>query len=254
MWKISPKKTPALFLVNTWKLLPETNLSLRSGGIYSIRDYRLALQQTDRFFSQMMPEHVFHCYQGCATGLKNIGIRCVVPATTCRSPASTWASSCWQSASWRRWQNAPGGDAPLSLFMGEVRQEGEDVRSLGDFLPSPRLHPEVDPGSIVYNLLETGRASPAEFTDLRNSPLSMFIYSSLGPEGVAAGLEQARAMFDGSLEAGAISCSSLIRELLSAIAEGCAIMVPTRSEKLRRFVSMVNETAGLLMLTGKECL
>ena len=227
------EKDSALFLVNTWKLLPETNLSLRSGGIYSIRDYRLALQHTDRFFSQMIPEQVFHCYHGVpadeeywekvrctrhnvAIARQYLGIKLLAVGILEALAEST------------------GGDAPLSLFMGEVRQDGEAGRGLGDTLPRIPAHPAVDPGSIVYNLLENGRASPAEFTDLRNSPLSIFIYNSLGPEGVAVGLEQVRRMFDGSL--GAEQFLQLLdRQLLAAIAAGCAIMVPTRSEKLMVF-------------------
>lgn len=228
------EKDPALFLVNTWKLMPETNLSLRGGGIYSIRDYRLALQHTDRFFSLMVPELVFHCYRGVPADEEYWDkVRCTrhnVYVARQYLGIKLLAVGILEALA-----ESTGGNAPLSLFMGEARQEGVNVRSLGDFLPRSPLHPGVDPGSIVYNLLETGRASPAEFTDLRNSPLSMFIYSSLGPEGVAVALEQAHAMFAGSLEVEQFLLQ-LDRGLLSAIAEGCAIMVPTRSEKLRRFV------------------
>jgi hypothetical protein len=228
------EKDPALFLVNTWKLLPETNLSLRSGGIYSIGDYRLALQQTDRFFSQMVPELVFHCYHGVPADEEYWDrVRCTrnnVSIARQYLGIKLLAVGILEALA-----ESTGGDAPLSLFMGEARQEGEDVRSLGDTLPRRPLHPAVNHGSFIYSLLETGRASPAEFTDLRNSPLSMFIYNSLGPEGVTAGLEQARAMFDGCLEAEQF-LQQIDRGLLSAIAEGCAIMVPTRSEKLRRYV------------------
>jgi hypothetical protein len=226
---------PALFLVNTWKLLPETNLSLRSGGIYSIRDYRLALQQTDRFFSQMVPELVFHCYRGVPADEEYWDrVRCTrrnVSVARQYLGIKLLAVGILEALA-----ESTGGDAPLSLFMGEVRQDGENGRGLGDSLPRLPLHPAVDPGAIVYNLLETGRGSPAEFTDLRNSPLSVFIYNYLGPEGVATTLEQAHALFAGSLAAERFLLL-LDPRLLSAIAEGCAIMVPTRSEKLRRFVS-----------------
>jgi len=231
---------PSLFLVNTWKLLPETNMSLRAGGIYSIRDYRLALQQTDRFFSQMVPELVFHCYGGVPADEEYWDrVRCTrrnVSVARQYLGIKLLAVGILEALA-----ESTGGDAPLSLFMGEVRQEDENGRSLGDFLPGVPQHPGVDPDSIVYNLLETGRGSPAEFTDLRNSPLSVFIYSYLGPEGVAAALEQVRALFAGSLEAEQFLLQ-LDPRLLSAIAQGCAIMVPTRSEKLRRFVSREETT------------
>ena len=228
------ERDPAMFLVNTWKLLPETNLSLRE-GIYSIRDYRLALQQTERFFSQMVPELVFHCYRGVPADEEYWDkVRC---ARTNVSVARQYLGIKLLAVGiLEALAESTGGDAPLSLFMGDVHQAGEDGRNLGDFLPCLPQHPGVDPGSIVYNLLETGRGSPAEFTDLRNSPLSLFIYNYLGPEGVAMTLEQAQALFAGSLAAERFLLQ-LDPRLLSAIAEGCAIMVPTRSEKLRCVVS-----------------
>ncbi len=228
------EKDPALFLVNTWKLLPETNLSLRSGGIYSIRDYRKALQHTDQLFSQMIPELVFHCYFGVPADEEYWDkVRCTrnnVSVARQYLGIKLLAVGILDALA-----ETTGGDAPLSLFMGEARLEGDEVRNLADFLPMHPLNPALDPGSLVYNLLETGRASPAEFTDLRNSPLSIFIYNWLGPEGVIAGLERARAMFDGHLEAEQF-LQQLDCGLLSAVAEACAMMVPTRSEKLRQYV------------------
>jgi hypothetical protein len=224
----------AQFLVNTWKLLPESNHSLRAGGLYSIRDYRLALQQTDRFFSQMVPELVFHCYQGVPTDEEYWEkVRCTrrnVEIARLYLGIKLLAVGILEALA-----ESSGGDAPLSLFMGDARQEGNGTPHLGDFLPKTTVHPEVEPGSIVYNLLETGRGSEAEFTDLRNSPLSVFIYRSLGPGGVTAGLEQVNAMFDGRLAVEQL-LQCLDSELLSAIAEACAIMVPTRGDKLRHYV------------------
>ena len=228
------EKAPAYFLDNTWKLMPETNLALRSGEIYSIRDYRLALQKTDAHFSQVIPENVFHTYKGMPpadqywdlvrytrhnihTARIYLGIKLLTIAIL------------------EALAECSGGDAPLSLFMGDVHQEGEGARSLGDFLPQPLTHPEIDPGSVVYDLLETGRASHPEFTDLRNSPLSLFIYRSLGQARVVEALEHARAMFDGLLEPEQF-LEQLDPELLSVIARACAVMVPTRSEKLNHFV------------------
>jgi len=228
------EKDPALFLVNTWKLLPETNLSLRSGGIYSIRDYRQALLHTDQFFSQMIPELVFHCYRGVPAD-EEYWERVRFTRNNVSIARQYLGIKLLAVGILEALAEITGGDAPLSLFMGEVQLEGYEARNLADYLPKHSLHPTVDPGSLVYNLLETGRASPAEFTDLRNSPLSIFIYNWLGPEGVVTGLERARAMFKGHLEAEQF-LQQLDGGLLSAVAEACAIMVPTRSAKLRRYV------------------
>jgi hypothetical protein len=73
---------------------------------------------------------------------------------------------------------ATGGDAPLSLFMGDVPKEGASIKRLEYFLPELENAPWVDQHSVIYQLLESGRASDVGF-DMKNSPLSLFIYKAL---------------------------------------------------------------------------
>ena len=40
----------ASFLDSTWKLLPETNISLRRAEDYTIKDYRTSIQKMEGFF------------------------------------------------------------------------------------------------------------------------------------------------------------------------------------------------------------
>jgi hypothetical protein len=53
----------ALFLDGTWKLLPELNSSLRLKGIYSIRNYRQALQKMAGFLNFLNPDLIFNRYR-----------------------------------------------------------------------------------------------------------------------------------------------------------------------------------------------
>ena len=76
-----------------------------------------------------------------------------------------------------------GGDAPVSLFMGDLPGAGYEPMRLEDYLPAPsafaaNCQPEV------YELLAVGRRSESRF-DLRNSPLSAFLYAHLGDDGLA---------------------------------------------------------------------
>ena len=228
------EKDPALFLDNTWKLLPETNLALRSGEIYSVRDYRQALQKTERSLRSIRPEDVFHEYKGAppeeeyqeklryarqnvATGSEYLGIKLLTIAIL------------------EALADVTGGDAPLSLFMGDVRKEGGDGRQLEDFLPPVEQRATgLDTNSTIYKLLESGRSGPADFADLKNSPLALFIYNSLGPEKVHLYLSHAREMFEGKLEP-AEFLQIIDSSMLAAIAGACAQMVLTRSDKLRRY-------------------
>jgi hypothetical protein len=54
---------PAAFLDNTWKLLPETSIELRTDKVYSIRNYRRALQKIAAFFDWIEPKNIFHSYK-----------------------------------------------------------------------------------------------------------------------------------------------------------------------------------------------
>jgi hypothetical protein len=52
----------ASFLDHTWKLLPESNPALHSPLVYTVRDYRIALQKMESFLATLKAERVFHAY------------------------------------------------------------------------------------------------------------------------------------------------------------------------------------------------
>ncbi|MEI6875441.1 MAG: hypothetical protein WCL50_09980, partial [Spirochaetota bacterium] len=54
---------PGEFLSNTWRLLPESNASLRRKGSFSIREYRIALQKMLGFFKSLSPDFIFHQFE-----------------------------------------------------------------------------------------------------------------------------------------------------------------------------------------------
>lgn len=224
---------PAVFLENTWKLLPETNLALRSGEFYSVRDYRLALMKTDNYLSLLAPENIFHTYKG-APPAGEYWEKIRNARHNLQTARLYLSIKLLTIAILEALAEVTGGDAPLSIFMGDVCQDNPGSPRLEDFLPSVPVHPEIDPDSVVYSLLMTGRVGQAEFTDLLNSPLSLFVYCSLGQTRVAEDLIHARLMFDGALMPDQF-LQKIDHTLLSAIAGACAQMVPTRSDQLMRF-------------------
>jgi hypothetical protein len=52
----------ARFLDSTWKLLPESNPALHSPMVYTVRDYRIALQKMEGFLAWLPADRVFHAY------------------------------------------------------------------------------------------------------------------------------------------------------------------------------------------------
>lgn len=227
------EEDPASFLDNTWKLLQETNIALRSGGLYSIQEYRQALQKMHSFLMVLDPAVVLHRFKGVPTreehqrklqftrqnvltarqylGLKllTIGILEALAEIT-------------------------GGDAPVSLFMGDVQQDSADEKRLEDYLPEIEIPSSIDPESRVYRLLRSGRFSQSDF-DLKNSPLTLFIYKSLGHKRAFKSLDLAQEMFAGKLSPREF-LKRIDHRTAAAVAQASAFMVPTRSDRLMQFI------------------
>ncbi len=225
------EEDPGKFLDNTWLLLPETNDALRSGEVYSIREYRQALQKMGNFLNFLNPDNIFHSYRGVPppdqfrpmvdlarrnihTARDYLGVKLLAMAVLEALAEMT------------------GGDVPLSMFMGDFRREGDQVKRLENFLPAiPAPRPEDQ--SPLFKLLAFGRASDSLF-DMKNSPTSLYLYQSLGPDEIKRLLVHADEMFGGKLAAqgflGRIDAS-----VVATIAEATASIVSTRRRALLQY-------------------
>ncbi len=217
------------FLENTWKLLPETNIALRSREVYSIHEYRLAIQRMEDFLSSLDPDNVFHRYHGVPseeefremTRLAHKNIE----TTRHYLRIKLVTQSILEALA-----DTTGGDAPLSLFMGDLPTNGESTQRLEHYLPEVDVASRVDRISTVYKLLEYGQEVEPNF-DLKTSPLSFFIFKSLEPAEFERSLKLTREMC-----AGRITPHEYLKQLnhpvVSAVARASAAMVLTRREKL----------------------
>lgn len=220
------------FMAGTWKLLLESNQALRSRWVYTIRSYRQAIQNSEDFLSRLEPERVFHSYRGVPSASElaykvkrarqNIAIACEYLRIKLAAMAILEALA-----------ECSGGDAPMSLFMGDLPQEGELSQRLEHFLPQQERPPWVDTTSPVFRLLESGRNDQADF-DLQNSPLTLFVYQHLSPDRFAGHLALAREFFSGRLPPDQF-LAVIAQELLAPIARAAAEMVSTRREELLRY-------------------
>lgn len=219
------------FLDNTWKLLPETNPSLRTGGIYTIQSYRRALEKMEAFLQQLDPDTVFNQYKGepepgqyqrmVALAYRNVHTARQYLGLKLLAMAILEALT-----------QATGGDAPVAFFMGSTDSD-EDARRLEDFLPDVPTTASVDESSTLFGLLAFGRASSSSF-DVQNSPLSLFIFKLLGWERSGSLLKRARLMFAGALDARSF-LDELPTGIVVSIANACAAMASTRRAALRAY-------------------
>jgi hypothetical protein len=223
------EKDVSVFLDGTWKLLPETNETLRSGRIYSIKEYRRALEKMRSFLGNLDPENVFHRYQGvpAESEFRQMVKQAYQNIATAREYLCLKMLSI---AILEALADLTGGDAPLSLFMGDIQRNGEDTQRYENYLPKPDGFKNIDRSSVIYKLLEAGRASDTNF-DMRNSPLAFFLYNQLSQDQISNLLSNAKEMFDGKLEPRAF-LEKLDASLVATVAKACAATVMTRAEKL----------------------
>jgi hypothetical protein len=221
------------FLDNTWKLLPETNPSLRTQGIYSIGSYRVALQKMEGFLQSLDPRTIFARYGGEPPDeeFERMLARATRNVTTARDYLGMKLLT---AAILEALADMSGGDAPVPLFMGDI-DAAETGSRLQDHLPPPAPRPGVAMDSVLHDLLAHGRASASSF-DLQNSPLSLFLYLHLGNEGFRALLGMARRRFTGAVSVSEF-LDALPGDMVAAVAEGCARMAFTRSDQLLAYAA-----------------
>jgi hypothetical protein len=221
------------FLDNTWKLLPESNPSLRLQGIYSIVSYRRALQKMEAFLNHLDPETIFNQYhdsptQGDYERMHAMAYRNVQTARHYLQLKLLSAGIVEALAA------TTGGNAPIALFMGPL-DDAEGTGRLEDFLPDVSSIPSVDESSTLFGLLAFGRASSTSF-DLQNSPIALFAFRLLGLERAHALLDEAKAMFNGGISPEEF-LDRMPTELVVPIANACASMVITRRTALRAYAN-----------------
>lgn len=221
------------FLDNTWKLLPETNPALRWRGIYSIQNYRRALQKMERFLGSLNPDHIFNSYKG-EPSEGEYGRMVALAYRNVYTAREYLGIKLLSAAILEAMADIAGGDAPVALFMGDF-EDSDDSRHLGHLLPEVQTAPMIDVGSTVFGLLAFGRASASSF-DMQNSPLSLFVYKQLGPDSVRHYLNLAWRMFDGEVPPKAF-LDELPIDLVVPIASACAELAITRRSALQEYAA-----------------
>jgi hypothetical protein len=172
---------PAVFLDNTWNLLPETNHALLTSTAYTVRDYRLSLQRMRGFLHQLDADAVFRRFADEPTEavhrerLARVAHNLSIASRYLGAKLVTIAFL--EALSMRI-----GPDIPLSLIMGALpRPDAPPGPTLEGFLPPAGRPPSgiSELESTVLRLLEFGRESNLSY-DLKHSPLAAFFALELG--------------------------------------------------------------------------
>ncbi|MDX2093544.1 MAG: hypothetical protein SFX73_37215 [Kofleriaceae bacterium] len=219
----------ARFLDNTWKLLPESNPALHSPLVYTVRDYRIALQKMEGFLAQLPAERVFHSYNGepapqiharrvaRTTGNIHLAVRYL--------RAKLYSISLVEAIA----MATGGGDVPLDYFMGGVKSAiRDDQKRIEHFLPTLGHAKDLDPP--LHKLLAEGRASESRF-DTGPSPLGAFLHAVVGEAAVMKNVELARRWWGGAMDAEQFLATQPVPPVV-AIARAAANIIETRRDRL----------------------
>lgn len=223
----------AVFLDNTWNLLPETNHNLMHINAYTVREYRVALQKMEGFMNFLTAEVVFRQFDGepddqtyhqmVETARKNIEVAKLYLGSKLFAIAVVEALSLRVGLS-----------IPLSTMMGDHPSQTPKCAQLEDFIPDIETNqlPQTDLEREVLTLLEQGRTQSAAY-DIKHSPLATFMVKSIGFEEICRQRQRAQEFFQGSLSAEDFlsGCDS---QLTSAIATGVLQLFDSRKSALRR--------------------
>ena len=226
----------AVFLSNTWNLLPESNISLRNTTVFRISDFAFALKKMTGFFQFLDPEVIYLTFRepkkevliARKTEIARANIEVALRYMHCKRLSIAVVAAIAELS---------GGDAPLALFLGDLPERHHISTSIEDHiyvdLPEEGVHLDIR----VFELLNDGRESESKF-DIKNSPLAAYLYSLIGDEGLNKCLEYAvHPMDEGNARA---LLKSLPPVATTTIVEACAEIAITRKDALQKIIQFIN--------------
>ncbi len=155
----------ASFLDSTWKLLPESNPALHLPMVYTVRDYRIALQKMESFLALLVADRVFHTWGD--EPKPEIHARRVARSTGNIELAVRYLrAKLYSIALVEALSELSGGDVPLDYFMGGSKdREHPNMKRIENYLPDLGSAKDLD--APLLRLLEQGRASESSFDTSR---------------------------------------------------------------------------------------
>jgi hypothetical protein len=195
--------------------------------MYTLQEYRRGLTRMDAFLRRLDPADVFQQFKGQPAdsemralrdaASRNIGFACDFLGAKITSIAIVEALAL-----------CTGTDGPISMFLGDIRSPYGRPERVDDLLPAAPTAEAID--AELLHVFEKGRTLESS-NDLTTSPMTAFIYRSVGRAGMQVTLDQAHKMFDGVLAPLAF-LRGLNRDMLRAIIHACASIALSRKDAL----------------------
>lgn len=224
------------FLDNTWSLLPEGNKGLRNGHLYTVVEFQCGMFKMHKFFRFIKADVIFQHFRGFPDAehlalLRRNAIRNLQIGYTyvdCKLLSISVLAA---------FAVLTGGDAPISLFMGDLPSRHRISERLEDALPQPQgVQQQLD--SEVYDLLANGRRTETSF-DVKQSPLAAYLYASLGDARLMKIIEKI-VLYPMTKESAIMLLHELPRQSVEVIGNKMAAVANSRSKKIREVLKKLN--------------
>jgi hypothetical protein len=196
--------------------------------VYTVRDYRVALQKMESFLAWLPADRVFHAWGD--EPRPEIHARRVARTTGNLELAVRYLrAKLYSIALVEALAELTGGDVPLDYFMGGIKdRERPDMKRIENYLPHLGSAKDLDPP--LQRLLAQGRASESSF-DTKPSPVGAFLMETVGEGTVMKGVEMAKRWWAGAGDASSFLASQPARPV-AAIARAAANIIDTRRDRL----------------------
>jgi hypothetical protein len=261
------------FLDNAWSLLPELNESLRNQYVYSVDHFHVALFKMYGFYGFLQPEVVFHDFQGVPAPDELNGL-----VEECRHNLAFGRTYVGAKLVAMSFVSAlavlSGGDAPISLFTGDLRpterrrsqvtrrlSTGNGHRNISllasaqslrayDFFKNKTFGLSQIPldgrlqncNLLVYEILAEGRRSESSF-DTKRSPWAALLYGQLGDDGLNRILKE-HTLYPMTEERAWSLLRALPLEPVQTIIQTISEQALSRADKICELFSRLESDAG----------
>ena len=231
----------AVFLSNTWNLLPESNINLRHAQVFRISDFAFALQKMTGFFSTLKAETIF-------TSFRNQPSNETIDDLTQKARENIEIALTYMNckrlsiAVLAAFAELTGGDAPVAMFLGDLPDANYISPSIEDMIRIRKKKKGVELDDRVLALLKEGRESESKF-DIKNSPCAALLYANMGDEGLEESLKHVVHPMDE--EHAKALLLSLPKSCVTEIGLACCHIAITRSHAMRSIVEKIQKGSSL---------
>lgn len=228
----------AVFLSNTWNLLPESNIPLRNVIAYRVSDFSLALRKMSGFFSTLDPEVIFTIFRDTdeanrahrrLTDIAAENIRVALLYMKCKQLAVAVLEAI---------AVLTGGDAPIALFLGDLPERHHMSPTAENYISYVEPDESLKIDQTVFQLLRYGREEESYF-DIKNSPLGAFLYALIGDDGVEKSLKLVTHCMDE--EKSMLLLKSIPFYACKEIISACSKIAITRQNKMAKLLQQLEK-------------